>query len=299
MRNPVALTLDAETDRIIGLAELLLHLERHADARDEASVIAAAPMLRALANNRSFLRDELHRQLTSWRDPRPTIYTSQTFALGGANGIFVRANVWNPRGAEPPTARVDGEMTLYGLPHNHAFAFLTVGYWGPGYRTAIYECDPGAIGGDPDESVELRFLEETTLPVAKVMYYRACVDVHEQGYPPAFSISLNVTVVSPEVAERGQFYFDLEHRKIVAWSGVEQTARLQLCQLAAAIGNRQTEEHLAAITVRAMSPHVRAEAYAALAKLRGVRGAAEVWRAALADRDARVRARARAALEGD
>ena len=264
----MALTIDANTDRVMTLPEFLEYLEKYVDSRDEASVIAAAPAFRALANNRAFLREELNRQMRAWREPMNDVYLSQTFQLGRAKDLFVRANVWSPRGAEPPTARVEGEMTLYGLPHDHAFSFLTVGYWGPGYRTAIYEYDSTSIGGEPGELVELAFLEETTLPFGKVMYYRACRDVHEQGYPPAFSISLNVTLVPPELVDRDQFYFDLERKRIVAWSGPVQAARIQLCRVAATLGNSETEAHLAAIAARARSPRLRAEAYAALATMR-------------------------------
>src|SRR5689334_17711347 len=101
----MALTLEAETSRIITLPELLDYLRDHVDSRDEASVLAAAPMLRALANNRTFLREELHRKLCAWRAPsRELTYVSQTFTLGNVRDLHVRANVWHPKGGGPPTA---------------------------------------------------------------------------------------------------------------------------------------------------------------------------------------------------
>src|SRR5262249_58797067 len=127
---------------------------------------------------------ELNAQLRGWRAWDGRGYLSQTFQLGQAGDLYVRANIWHPRGQEPPTARVAGEMSLYGLPHDHAFSFLTVGYWGPGYRTAIYEYDRQRVVGRIGEAVDLTFLEETTLPIGKVMYYRACPDVHDPASPP-------------------------------------------------------------------------------------------------------------------
>jgi hypothetical protein len=290
----MALTLEAETDEILSLPEFLEYLRREVDPRDEASVLAAAPKLRALANHRTFLRDELHKHLACWRNPtRGSTYISQTFTLGDVANLHVRANVWHPKGAEPPTAKGEGEQTLYGLPHDHSFGFLTVGYFGPGYRTAIYEYDPSTVSGVAGERVDLTFLEETTLPVGKVMYYRPCIDVHEQGYPPAFSVSLNVTLMRPDANDRDEFYFDLERKTIVAFSGPSQAGRLLLCQVAASMGDARTQELLASVAKKADSPRLRAEAYDALARSIG----AVAWRPGLDDPHEYVRTRARAALE--
>ncbi len=283
----MALTLEAETDRVVTLPEFLDYVRAHVDSRDEASVLAAAPMLRALANNRSFLRDELHKQLAAFRTPdRGSTYVSQTFSLGTVKDLNVRANVWHPRGHEPPTANTEGEQTLYGLPHDHSFGFLTVGYWGPGYWTAIYEYDGDRVGGVPGERVDLQFLEKTTLPVGKVMYYRPCRDVHEQGYPPAFSISLNLAVIRPNVADRDQYYFDLENQRIVAFSGPVQAGRLLLCEVAGDMGDERTLDLLSGARGAPRSlPVFGSRAYRrALARRRGAQAE---WRSGSARRPTR------------
>jgi hypothetical protein len=282
-------TLPAETDETIDLAAFVDYLRREVDARDEASVLAAAPKLRALANHRTFLRDALTGALRRFRDGKVGGYVSQTFQLARAGDLYVRANVWYPEGAEPPTAQPAGAMTLYGLPHDHAFSFLTVGYWGPGYETSIYEYDPQTVLGEPGEDVDLRFLETTTLPTGKVMFYRASRDVHAQGYPPAFSISLNVTVFPPSAADRNQLYFDLENRKIAALSGPVQSGRVLLCRVAAALGDGETEGHLEAIAARAASPYLRLEAYRALASRLSPSARVDLARKAMNDPHPRVR----------
>jgi hypothetical protein len=299
----VALTLEAHTDETLDLEALLSHLRDHADARDEASVIEAAPKLRALANHRTFLAEELSRRLLGWRtQERARVeYISETFTLGYAGSLCVRANVWTPA---PPNATEQGRgrITLYGLPHDHNFSFLTCGYVGPGYETVIYEVDPQSVRGVVGEETPLTFLERTTLPAGKVMFYRACRDVHEQGFPTAFSVSLNVTLVPPAVVDRDQYYFDTEAQRIVGFSGPIQAGRMMLCRLAAELGDAGTASALEELAARHASPRVRAEAYTSLATLTARTSASpaaalDVWRRALADAHPQVTALARTRLD--
>jgi hypothetical protein len=62
----MAVTLDADTQQVITLDEYVDFISREVDADDEASILASAPMLRALANNRGapFVADvSAHQQL--------------------------------------------------------------------------------------------------------------------------------------------------------------------------------------------------------------------------------------------
>jgi hypothetical protein len=81
---------------------------------------------------------------------------------------------------------------------------MTVGFFGPGYETTIYEYDSSKVTGFVGESVDLRFLETTQLPPGKVMLYRPHADVHAQYPPSELSISLNL-MVRDATEKRDQF----------------------------------------------------------------------------------------------
>ena len=103
---------------------------------------------------------------------------------------------------------------FYGVPHDHNFSFLTVGYLGPGYWSDYYEYDYGAVVGFPGEDVALRFVEKSRLEQGKVMLYRAHRDIHLQLPADAMSVSLNILETSHNSVFRDQYRFDVERSKI-------------------------------------------------------------------------------------
>lgn len=245
----MALTIDAATDRSITLEEYLRHVREDVDIESAESVIASAPMLRALANNRTFLAEEIHRQLLDWRHFQPgNRYVSEAFLLGSGPGFVVRANFWTPR-PEGARERLIQERVNngYWLAHDHNFSFLTVGYWGPGYETEIYAVDPGSFRGEAGEEVDLVPLERTSLPVGKVMYYHARRDVHVQHYPPALSVSLNLLLFRQHTILESQYYFDLERRRVIGSSQGAGETHLPLLRLAGAFGGEQTRALILAL----------------------------------------------------
>ena len=154
----MALTLETDTHAAITLEEYVDYVSREVDPDDEASIIASAHMLRALANNRRVIGDYLTAELQSWKTFQPTnSYTAQTLMLAQRGRFAVRANIWEPPGSSPELRAHQKALYYYQVPHDHNFSFLTVGYVGPGYETLIYERDPDAIVGVPGESVDLRF----------------------------------------------------------------------------------------------------------------------------------------------
>jgi len=155
----MAVTLEADTQQVITLDEYVDFISREVDADDEASILASAPMLRALANNRSMIGDYLTEELRSWQTFQPTnSYTAQTLMLARTGRFAVRANIWEPPDASPERREYQKALYYYEVPHDHNFSFLTVGYIGPGYETLIYERDPDAVVGVPGEKVDLRFV---------------------------------------------------------------------------------------------------------------------------------------------
>ena len=215
------------------------------DPVDEFSLANAADALAGLAANRSFLADLLIEHLASHGDVnKTTAYGPQAIMLARPrNGYFLRANIWPAR--DDPVYRSSGPASfVYGLPHDHNFDFLTVGYFGPGYVSDYWEYDYEAVEGLPGEPVDLRFVETSRLSEGRVLHYRAHRDVHRQHPPESLSVSLNICAANP-----AQGWFDQYCFEPPEGSGEGRIARVLnasanevMLRLAAALGNRDAHD---------------------------------------------------------
>jgi hypothetical protein len=296
----MTLTIFPSTTSSMTLEQYIEYVERCVDVTDEDAVLASAEQLGALANDRAFLVKKFNRELRDLATFQAgNTYSSQTLALGQGKGFYIRANMWVPPSDSPGGNDWESDLFAYARPHDHNFSFLTIGYFGSGYRTAIYEYDHDRIVGYPGEPVDLRFLEETSLHRGKVMFYRASRDVHRQEHPLDFSISINLMIVSPEVMANSQYWFDLENRTIRDYVQQNPSAgRVMLCHLAPYLGDDQTASVLETIAATANFPRVRLAAYEALAKIESPHGAGPaVWARAVDDRHPLVQRIAREALD--
>ncbi|MCB2058110.1 MAG: transposase [Novosphingobium sp.] len=189
------------------------------DPRDEESLEHAALWLRRLGNDESFLGDMLIESLAQRHreDVLENSYGPQVMMLVPPCGqFFIRANIW-PSLGEHMVRASGGPSFALGLPHDHNFSFLTLGYFGPGYWSDYYEFDYDEVAGARGESVEsLRFVERSRLEQGKLMLYRAHVDVHAQGAADSLSVSLNVMHTNGAQGWFDQYRFDLERREIGA-----------------------------------------------------------------------------------
>jgi len=293
----MALTLETTTEKKIDLDEFLDYLRNNFDSSDHESALAAAEPFRALSNNETFLTDRLNRDLLKWDDFQiGNDYTAQTFVLASYRNWFVRANIWMPPSNIPEISEAEKNLFPYLVPHDHNFSFLTVGYWGSGYWTRLYEYEHDRVTGEAGEKVDLHYLGRTSLPRGKVMYYRGSRDVHSQEHPIDFSISLNLMIVRPEEYGHDQYFFDLDSSTISRVSGKQNSGRVFMCELAGVIGDSTTASTLETLAATHESARVRAASYGALAKLEPS-GVESVWNRALADPHAYVRKAALQTLE--
>lgn len=264
----MALTLPVQTSEVIGIDEYVEHVRTAVDVRDLDSVIASASKLAALANHRTFLAEYLCSGLRNWQQFQPrNEYISQSFILGRGPGFFVRANVWTPRAESDDIRSTQYRVTFYGVAHDHNFSFLTVGYWGSGYETQIYEVEPGSFHPAEGEPAELVFREQTRLTTGKVMLYRASRDVHEQAPPDDLSISLNLMLIPPEVDLCDQYYFDLRTRRVASVHGIYTDRVILLCKLAGALGGAAPADVLLGLAARHPAARIRVAALEALVEL--------------------------------
>lgn len=205
---------DAQADLFETIAQLDTQLF---DAEDEDALANAAGALRRLANNRDFLGDLMIERLKEGSTSpghEGASYGPQSMVLSSvSNGYFLRANFW-PSEKDMMLASSGGKAFVYGTPHDHNFNFLTVGYFGPGYRSRYYEYDYETVVGNVGEKPELRFVEESALSEGKLMLYRAHVDIHDQIPPESLSVSINIIQADEASSWADQYGFDLERGEI-------------------------------------------------------------------------------------
>lgn len=212
--------IDNPSDEDCSLPECIEALaESGFDPCDPDSTAHAAGWLKRLTNNRSFLADLLIDRLTgrgageieSGYGPQAIILSPLRQHARG--GMFLRANIW-PSEQDLCFKTSGAQSFVYGVPHDHNFAFLTSGYLGPGYRSDYFEYDYDSVVGYPGEKANLRFIERSALHEGKLMLYRAHRDIHSQLPPESLSVSLNVMHVDPSQCWFDQYGFDLERREV-------------------------------------------------------------------------------------
>lgn len=239
------------------------------DPDDEDCMASWGDALKRLANNRRFLGDLVLAELKQRCAGQLAAnhYSSQVIMLHGrAKKFLIRANFW-PAEGDSIFVHSGGDPFFYGLPHDHNFSFLTVGYLGPGYWSDYYEYEYGEVAGVAGEKVDLRFVERARLDQGKVMLYRAHRDVHLQLPADAMSVSINILGVSPTHEFREQYQFDVERNEIV---GIINRISLEpLLALSAHFGGGEGRELLDSFAERHPSDRMRFAAVRARAAAAG------------------------------
>ncbi|HYJ81959.1 MAG TPA: transposase [Allosphingosinicella sp.] len=262
--------IESECDRQIELGDLVEILETGGfDPSDEESMAVFGPALRRLANNRRFLGDlvieELKRHCSTQSERNH--YSSQVILLHGVSRKFLlRANFW-PAEGDGVMVNSGRDPFFYGLPHDHNFSFLTVGYLGSGYWSDHYEYDYERVAGVPGEGAELRFVERSRLSPGKVLLYRKNLDIHAQLPPDDLSVSLNILALSPASEFREQYSFDTGRStvaRVINASGLETLVRL-----AGHIGGGNSVELIDRFADRHPSDRIRFAAWRARADSAG------------------------------
>ncbi len=207
--------LDIDDERIGSVEECVDALSASGfDPREEESLLHGALQLRRLGNNRTFLGDILIAELVDRaRDEAGrNSYGAQVVMLHppGHGEFFIRANIW-PSEDEYSMRASGGASFVYGLPHDHNFDFLTLGYFGPGYESDYYEYDYESVDGQAGEAVDLRFVERAALSEGTILHYRAHRDVHAQHPAKSLSVSLNIMHATLAQGWLDQYSFDVEN----------------------------------------------------------------------------------------
>jgi hypothetical protein len=263
--------IDCPAEESLELAELVELLETGGfDAADEDNFASWGVALRRLANNRSFLAEMMMTELKQRcaGQLKDNQYSAQVVLLHAhhRSNFLLRANFW-PSLKDSVVRHSGTDPFVYGMPHDHNFSFLTVGYLGPGYWSDYYEYDHTGVVGYPGEAVDLRFVETSRLEPGKVMLYRAHKDIHRQLPADAMSVSLNILESSQNTAFRDQYQFDLEGSRI---AGIMTRTSLEpMLALTAHYGGEDGEDLLRSFAASHPSDRVRWAALKAQADAAG------------------------------
>ncbi len=260
-----------ESRDALSLEEFVDAVRRSVDVTDPFSLREAGPILHALSLNRRLFDDVIADAVkanasSGGLQQSFNAYTDATFLLGGCpdQSFFVRANVWRKPKVVAGSLKMQNELYSYDAAHDHNFDFLTVGYFGSGYTTRIFEYDSESLTGEIGKPVEIQFLEETNLPVGKVMMYRKSTDIHCQKPPSETSISLNLMAPVPFEGFKEQYFFDLEKSSVGGFVPGPAAYQVSLLSLAGDLGDGNMIEPLLSIATKGICSRTRASAIEAL-----------------------------------
>jgi hypothetical protein len=225
-------------------------------------VDACARELGRLGNNRELVWQHLSGGLAGWGR---SLSPPQSFILGISRGFMVRANIWLPPKLTGSAADAYYKRIYsYDLAHNHDFHFLTVGYYGPGYETDLYQANADALRGEPGEAVQLSSHQREQLTPGRVIYFKAYDDVHIQHEPAELSVSLNL-LFTGERRVRDQLVFDVEKAKVIGPPTAGVSGRWRgAVGMSALVGNERTWQLLEEIAATDKNPRMRESALQAL-----------------------------------
>jgi hypothetical protein len=227
-----------------------------------------AEALAKLANNRDLIAQHIG-AVGSADEWARRFSPPQSFFLGQTDRFAVRANIWlPPRPGPSAIGRLERDLYAYELAHNHDVNFLTVGFFGPGYETDLYEIDDEAIAGEAGEPVDLGPGRRVQLTRGTVIYFRAHKDIHIQHEPESLSMSLNL-MFDTERSGKEQLVFDVARQCVVGPPPGVTIGRWEgLLRLAAIAGGEETDALLGRIAAEHDNRHLAALAADQLAARR-------------------------------
>jgi len=259
----MARKLDASVAQTMELEDYEAFVQDNVDFGDFDCLCETAWALKALANNRKFLAQAANLKLRDYLEGKPTDYfTANSIVFLRDRFHTVRANIWAPLNTDPRRAKFEVPQFSYYNCHDHNFHFVTAAYSGPGYESELYEYDRSKVRGEPDERVDLQFVERLLFQQGDLMAYRAFNDAHVQHPPKDVSVTLNLVTTTPSIMDKRQFCFDVENSTIIA-GGVENSHERtgRFLEMASHLGDPNTIELLFDLARRHPTDAIRRAAH--------------------------------------
>jgi len=203
------------------LEELIEYLNDSVDFSCQHSIRSSADMLGRLYFDRSFLTNYvLHKLKDGLSEFEPmNRYTPPSLMLGHGKDFFIRANLW--RATDLYSAHYTGkshektDINVYGLAHDHNFDFLTLNYFGPGYKSKMFTYEYSKVVGAVGENVELHDNGYLQLSEGQMYLYRKNFDVHIQYPPTSDSITINIMSTFIPPRSPNQYVFDIANSQVL------------------------------------------------------------------------------------
>ncbi|MCE0724166.1 hypothetical protein [Legionella resiliens] len=223
-----------------------------------------AQKLAQLALNKTFLVKKLGSELKNFETFQTgNQFKPSTIIIHRSTNYVIRAVIWMPL-----SDRNQAKVFSYFEPHDHNFDFFTVNYFGPGYKTRIYQYDYDLVKGIPGEEINLPFIEECYLTQDKVMYYYGSSDAHIQYPPESITVSLNLILPKTYPAKRRQYEFELLEKngkaKIILGNLDRLTQMRTLIDTAIKLGDKNSLVLIRKIAMTHSNEQMRAIAWKAI-----------------------------------
>ncbi|MBT2748842.1 MULTISPECIES: hypothetical protein [unclassified Lysobacter] len=236
----MAYTLNATATSTASEDDLFDYIFSRVDSMDPDSIADAAPVLAAYASDSGLVARTMAQSMRSILDGQPPPFVApQCYVIARRRHIMIRANVWTPLKQTGALRKNEERVYSYDTAHDHNFNFLTIGYFGAGYRTHIVQIDPSHLNGEIGDSAPILDSEVTSLPKGKIMLYQAHRDVHRQAPPDELSISLNVLFNNQSQISKCQYNFVIEEERarILSYTSASIHSRLSmLAEMAVMVG---------------------------------------------------------------
>jgi hypothetical protein len=281
----MAYTFSTNNKEDISFEDFINKISNVINFGDENSLISCSDYLLKLANNSDFFINYLNTQLSDKNNKfqKNNSYSEQSYMLYDCNDFYVRMTFWPILSNNFKVLQSEKNLFSYDLAHDHNFPLLTVGYFGDGYSTKLWEYDYDNVIGYVNEKVEINFLEEVTLNKGKALYYRPSKDIHSQ-FPPKKnnSLAINIILKSYKQFDHRQYEFDIENKKIKKIIYGSASSKFGLLKLATLINNSKTIDLINEMSKSHKIAQVRQEC---LASLYEIEKSKDVWKIGLKDKD--------------
>ncbi|NHB89648.1 MULTISPECIES: hypothetical protein [Photorhabdus] len=268
----MAVKLAVEPDTQITLAALIEYLtdsgviERlSASCYNQDDMLNTASRLKGFALNHHEVLQHVSNALAT---PETFQYTnngqSQSYVLYTCPVFVLRLMVWIPVGFQARSIPFS-----YRYAHDHAFDLMSVGFFGPGYRTSLYGFDYAHIEQSNNGETPLSYAGDMFLEEGDIIYYYANKDVHIQHEPVSLSASLNL-IIPKSVPSARQTIFELSESegRIVGKPKFNSLQRVisqrSIFSVMAYQGNPRTQRLLIHIAKTHQAEEARAMAWAAI-----------------------------------
>lgn len=203
----------------VSAEELLDFFHDNVDPADEEALRQHRGLLYRYAGREGLLPELIARALREGHGDNPDgfMLTNQSIIVQSRGAYILRINFWTHPSQNSLHHSREEALLSYETPHDHNFSLLSIGLYGPGYRTTVRGYDRDTVIGELGEKLPLGPPEKYQLGVNDMIFYGACRDVHVQHIPTELSVSLNLIAQDFEVYRKSQFTVDFADGKIIGY----------------------------------------------------------------------------------